>query len=571
MKLILTETQYDKLFNKNKTKLVITESQYNKLFNKNKTKLVITESQYNRLLVESNISKSIKDINDGDAIKLVNTKGDELFFKVIGVLDNALMLVNCNKNSVYINTFFRINSSDIQGGNVSYLAKHQNYFNIKELENQTKGKYKTFNSIKKANKSGDIDDKQFEELKKIVDSEVTKLGTGLIFKDLQENKDTWKGGTFKNVKLEVYEDGGEGLTCKLSPGNETNKRFNIDTETGSIVSPEEESNKDDKNKDIEDNIIEGLLEDILDLNNDSNYVFKLLDNTRLNLKVTSKGSNTISFSIEDVSGNESYSELSGDDIEFFKDPKNIKIKTKEVKDDATGEKDVVIDTFSLRFKRYLGGVGSGEGDGEELKGKSEDFIIYDIKDFEKYKESDVKELSDDEISDYFDEFVNNSEILRDALWRKPNAFLELIGVAKERGILPAEERLGSWFKTAKENALFKEFKTNSTKIIEFTSLKITNKELNEKGRVIKEDKKYKTIVKKRGKGDKYPTLGTNFNDEANSDFYNYRIRIIEELEDNESFKIYAVELKYTSEKGKKIKDLGTGKIKITKVKEKEGK
>lgn len=503
-------------------KLVITESQYNRVFNKSKTKLVITESQYNRLLLEQNMSNTISKIEQGDAIKLVDSSDNELFFKVLDSFSGHILMVNCN-DGVYKNSYFFITSNDLRGNNLSSKYKHKK--NIK-------------------------DDTSVASIK----SDVSKKG---------------KKYTFKNLKdFKVFEGAGNDLSCNLSPSTLTPK-FDVDLDSGKIQEPKEEE-KDDNTNDKE-SMVNEIVRDLLSLKMNETYIFELDDGSELDMSVNSKGGDTISFEVVEVSGaeGERYKNMIEDVLEFKGDSKNININFGETKDDKTGESDTTIKSIDIKFKRYLGGA----EDDKDMQSKSEDFIIHGVVDFSspsksRDEDNSFEGLSDDEIEEYFKKFISDSSIIRNALWKKPNMFLELVGVAKERGILPAEERLGKWVRTAENNSrILKEFKTGSEKLIEFTQFKLTNRDFKKLPMV--ENKKYKSKVRKRGKDDVYPTLGTNFTDSKDENFFKFSIDIKEELEDRDEFKIYRVVLKYRESVDKNFKEIGEGKIKIDKVKEEE--
>ena len=495
-------------------KLVITESQYDRVFNKTKTKLVITEAQYNKLLLESNMTNTISKITDGDAIKLIDKSGNELFFKVLDAFSGHILMVNCN-DGVMKNNFYFMTSNSLNKNNLQL---------------------------------------QFRHLKNIKDSSTVK--------GIMADRKDWANTTFKEIKsFKVFEGAGKDLTCSISPS--VKPKFDVDLDSGAIKEPEEDETSEPKNN--EESTVSGLISDLLNLKRDTNYNFELEDGSDLDLLVTGKGGDTISFEIMDAVGTEGdrYKELIGDTIEFKGDPKNINVKFEEGSED-----DGVIKNMDIKFKRYLGGA----EDGEEAKTKSEDFIIYDVVDFEPSSLKDsgngFEGLSDDEIEEYFKKFINNSSIIRNALWKKPNMFLELFGVAKERGILPAEERLGKWLRTATNNSkILKDFKTGSEKVFEFTQFDLTNRDIKKLPMI--QNKNYKSKVRKRGKGDVYPTLGTNFTDSKDNNFFKYSIDIKEELEDGDNFKIYKVLLKYRESVDKNFKDIGEGKIKVNKPKEKK--
>ena len=366
-------------------KLVITESQYNRIFNKKKAKLVITEGQYNRLLLEAKMGDSINQVNDGDAIKLIDKKGTELYFKVIDSIGGQLLMINCN-DGVYKNSFFHVTSADIQGGNVTYRGKHKKYLNIEALSKESGGKFKTFKDVEDAKKAGEIDEVEFKKLSKLVNNEVLKMGPKLIMNDLKNNTDTWKKGTWKNVQLGVFDDEATGLSCNLSPSSKP--KFTIDTGTGDLGKDFKEGDKGS------DNEIEDLIDEILSYKVDDLYTFKLSGGGEIDLLTLSKDGNNIAFKIDKVSGPKSdrYTKSIGDTIEFNGDPKNVKIK-------ESGEGEEFL--FSLRFKKYVGGSDNKGGT------KSEDFIIDNILDIGRKSGGSTNEKKDLalEIGDYKEDDV----------------------------------------------------------------------------------------------------------------------------------------------------------------------
>lgn len=106
-------------------KVVINEAQYNRLFNKQKTKLILTESQFNRLMVEEEMMKSLKEVNLNDIIRITKVNDDELHFKVISEDNGRLFLVN-GDGAVYKNRYFFITSTSLQNGSLYYDEKPKN-------------------------------------------------------------------------------------------------------------------------------------------------------------------------------------------------------------------------------------------------------------------------------------------------------------------------------------------------------------------------------------------------------------------------------------------------------------
>lgn len=501
-------------------KLIITESQYNRVFNKPKTKLVITESQYKMLLAEAEIvdlSKIIQKLKINDEILLHFKNNDTLKFKVYNAFSGLLILFN-DDEGIFKNNYYQVLNSSLQNGelNTKYINKKNIPSDVNTIAGlndliKTKGKKYTFKNLNKIEVDGDL---------------------GFVELDLRTG-DVKPGG-------------------QKEPGKE-----NVNNSE-----PNEEDTRTDAINDILNNIRESKIDDT--------YVFEFKNGGQLNVIVTSKDSSSVSWEIDSAYGSDEadrYKDLVGNQIEFKLDPKNIDLKVKEVKDDKTGKVIFKPDYADIKMKKYIGGA----EDGDDVKSKSEDFIIYAI---DNYISSDIKSqidseedefsgLSDDEIEAQYKKFMEDDKILRNALWRKPNAFLEFIGVAKERGIIPADEKLAGWFEEAEKNKkLLKDFKTGEQKMVEFTQFRVTNDKV--KSIPMKEGRRYYTIVKKRGPGDIYPNLATNFEDRRTTGAFKYRIDIKKELEDNDNFKIYEVVLKERPENGKKFQEIGQGKIKIVK-------
>lgn len=131
-------------------KLVITENQYNRLFNKPKTKLVISESQLRVLIVE-NMNKVIQQIQTGDKLKLVDKSGNELNFDVLDAFSGQILMSNKDQG-VYKNMYFFITNTDLQGGNLQYRFIHKKDVDNTSLKsiisNVRDWKTSTFKNIK---------------------------------------------------------------------------------------------------------------------------------------------------------------------------------------------------------------------------------------------------------------------------------------------------------------------------------------------------------------------------------------------------------------------------------------
>jgi hypothetical protein len=101
-------------------KIILTESQYNKLLDDSKKKVVITESQYNKLLTEIYMTENINEIKKNNSIVINKENDDKLFFEVIDSENGGLLMVNTNKGSALTGSYFYITSDDLSNGDLTY-------------------------------------------------------------------------------------------------------------------------------------------------------------------------------------------------------------------------------------------------------------------------------------------------------------------------------------------------------------------------------------------------------------------------------------------------------------------
>ena len=85
-----------------KRKLILTESQYKRIFNSKKIKLVITESQYNELLSEIELKNNLV---GGDILNITLKGGVEQILKIVDGFSDQIFMIDCNdaidKNYIY--------------------------------------------------------------------------------------------------------------------------------------------------------------------------------------------------------------------------------------------------------------------------------------------------------------------------------------------------------------------------------------------------------------------------------------------------------------------------------------
>jgi hypothetical protein len=488
------------------------------------------------------MSDAIRKIKAGDAIMVTTSGGSELHFKVIYDFSGQILMINCN-NGVHKNEFWFLTASSLLGdGKLSAdIEQHKNIKDTSSIES--------------------------------------------IMSDVKN----WKKKDYKINDFKVFEGAGTDLNCNLD--SNLKPKFDINVDTGVIEEPKEDSKEndnEDKQTDLEyySDLIRRELEE---LESDQWYNFIFVDGSKIPLK--SEGFDN---------GQVRITEDGNFKLLSKRQPSNMAEKNfKKIASNINFQKanDLVIDTKSVRVTKLIKPKERGgefkpifnvniiaKGFNSEGKQIKTTFSIKkltnvlkvnnsgDIDDFYKKmseKKINYKELSDDEIKAQWKQFMEDDKILRNALWRKPNAFLEFIGIADDRGIIPADETLNGWIKIASKNGekLFKDFKFGEVKYFQFDDeVRITNNKFDYllDNKIINNQKKYYSIVKKRDPKDVYPNLGTNFDTNRSYDTFNFKINIIEELEDKEDFKKYKVNIETRTEKGKGFDRIGEGQIKIVK-------
>ena len=243
MKVVINESQYNKLFNKTKTKLVIDESQYNRLFNKTKTKLVITESQFNSLMSEANVEKSLKNVKTGDLLQIAKENGNVYHFKVVdSVMGGSIYMVSTD-NGTLKGFYILINgATSFQNKELQYQFKK-----IDEIEDESK-----------------------------------------IYKE----SPSWKFSTIKGIsKFEVF-------NSNQSP------KFDIDIKTGEPKKPEEKKEKFKGNESTPEK--EELIKQLTDMEEDKDYIFNLKNGNQLTFMVQTVELKNIGMELMSADGDYSF-------------------------------------------------------------------------------------------------------------------------------------------------------------------------------------------------------------------------------------------------------------------------
>tara|TARA_Y100000389_G_C17448522_1_gene513153 strand:+ start:529 stop:2073 length:1545 start_codon:yes stop_codon:yes gene_type:complete len=393
-------------------KLVLSESQYNRIFNNKKRKIVVTESQYNRLLNESDLSDGFTKIKKFDIIK-IEMEGSEdstLHFRVMYINSNEIIMINCN-NGVYKNAYFYINKSGYSGDSLKYrIAQDKN-----------------------------------------IDIEVSdgKVSEKNLLDTLGDNK-IWRDSTFNNISsIDIYVDGEQD--CNLS--DKAKKKLTI-VDDGSKDDSKDDSKEDGGDNDGLKEVIE-LFKDVKPKNNYKITIGNYIANDKRNkgsnkatgsilINVTEVSSNNIFFEVLKTkgSGAKEYDDLLDKDLTFIKNSKNIKIK-----------KDSKADFKMFDINLEVRDGKTSDDDGGSLTQK--DDVIANIMNFEFIDADEDDEevgLSKAEIK----KAIEDDDILKDMIQKRPVKFMELMSssIFRKKGIIPSQKIFDEWGANNRErNAL----------------------------------------------------------------------------------------------------------------------
>ena len=372
--------------------------------------------------------------------------------------------------------------------------------------------------------------------------------------------------------FDVYNDSGEGLTCNLS--DTSKKKFGIDMDTGAVI--DDSSDKEDEEELSDDETFKQVIDLFKDVKPGNKY--KITIGTYVDNEKRNKGSNkpigAIFINVVEVSAKymffevletageaKEYDDLLDKDLTFVKDGKNIKIKSE-------GKADFKL--FDIKIEAREGKA----DDGGSLVKKND--VIADIMNFEligpydseeKEKESEDIEaqLSDEDMDKLVEKLVTNNKFLQDAIASKPNKFLEVLGIARKKGILPIKGRMGKWYNSVTDKALEqKKFSINKifTANLDKGSFDFKNKSISSE---INFDENIKIKSLKPKSNDNMIRFGTNFSQTVKQEeTYKYNISLIKQIEEDEKFYIYEVKVYYNSNKESSSEYVGKGKLKIIK-------
>jgi ribosomal protein S13 len=120
-----------------KRKLILTESQYNRIFNSKKRKLVITESQYKRLLSEIELKNNLV---GGDMLKVTLKSDVEQILKIVDGFSDQIFMIDCN-NAINKNYIYKLIDYSEENLKINTLRVHIKHINdIKKFKNSISDK-----------------------------------------------------------------------------------------------------------------------------------------------------------------------------------------------------------------------------------------------------------------------------------------------------------------------------------------------------------------------------------------------------------------------------------------------
>jgi len=522
-------------------KLVLSESQYNRIFNNKKRKMVVTESQYNRLLNESDLSNNFSKIKKFDIIKIDmdDSRHSTLHFRVMYINSNEIIMINCN-NGVYKNAYFYINKSGYSGDSLKYKIAQDKAIDIE-----------------------------------VSDGKVSKKN--LI--DTLGNSKLWRSSTFNNItNVDVYVDGEQD--CNLS--DNAKKKLSV-VDDKSKDDSEGESKPEGKvdsmtsvistlnqiKPNYKYNITIGDYKENSKKNKEGKIANNIKDGNVI-IHVTARGGKTVDFevlSVEGESGN-IYKHLVGKDSTFIIDKKSITIDE---------ESKAVFKMFTLDIETF-----KGENEGG-VRAKEDDaianimqFVVVGPYD----KDKDYKEVEEDDeevglTKAEIKKAVEDDDILKDMIQKRPVKFMEFVSssIFRKKGIIPSQEIFSKWGADNREGGKFPNLSEGDEIVFKFEGKAEeigtrTDEEL---------DKLKKFISAVKNKGDEFEGKVGRYKPGAKYisilckelDGIYYRLRL---YEDKSSGSDDVVEVRiafYDSENYNKGNEIAKDKIKIIKNKSKK--
>ena len=404
-------------------KLILTESQYNRIFNNKKRKLVITESQYRILLNEAS-SNMLLSIEKGETLQLVDKSDNKLHFKVIIKSGNEIIMINCN-DGVYKNAYFYINANSLKGSDLSYQ--------IAQNDKIPEGK---------------------NPWETIGDKNIWRNST---FKDIK-GFDVFKGGS-EGLSCNLDKSAKKKFSLDIETGEVTKPEDK----------PEEEGGDDPKGKLLTAiNYVKAFTKDyyytieLADVESklkdesgpkDGEREFVIKDKGGLNVQVLNKSNKKIDLELIEVYGGpgSAYEHLVGKVI-------SINYTDKNIIDVNEGIKELIFDLKAYSFTKD-----------EEGNRVEEEEMISGITNIERKGKVGEEDKEEDEgfSSSEIHALMSGDTVMKELIQNNPGAFLDFFGLVRKRGIIPSAEIFKKWGATPNNDAVLSRFKKDTTVKIKF--------------------------------------------------------------------------------------------------------
>jgi len=213
-----------------KRKLILTESQYNRIFNSKKRKLVITESQYNKLLSEIELKNNLV---GGDMLKVTLKSDVEQILKIVDGFSDQIFMIDCN-DAIDKNYIYKLIDYSEQNLKISAVRIH-----VKNIKDIKKYKDSISNWEKYAfnlSKEPEILKGKSDEYKCTLDNEI------IVFKNpeteddnVKDKPDDMKVDIVKRLKSDISNALNEGQWVKIDFNDGSYVNIKIVEKRGSNV------------------------------------------------------------------------------------------------------------------------------------------------------------------------------------------------------------------------------------------------------------------------------------------------------------------------------------------------
>lgn len=617
-------------------KLILTESQYNKLLDTiipNK-KLIITESQYKRLILEANSQIVFNKIKGGQAFK-INAGSKEFKFEVISSNDAQLLVKNTNDGR-YANVYFFIDYNAIKNNQLTTKiskAKDGPYSKISPDLIKDTETWKTF-TFKNVTSFEVFNDKTFS--KEILNID-TKTGQEIV----KSNEEDDEGPMDINLGREFKDDLIKGMEINksylLKFYDDSTLKFFVKEKEGSILtinfktisekkdmSYNNTGNEEFKNKEVwfrEQNKLIGELKNELQKTTDinkrkeiQNKIDKAIkDKDEYDLRYPRlQGLQTISKSdytsgaaskwVENIENSVEYKfgktlklDLSETKVHFGKTKvKNVE-QDKKISDLKEKLANTTNDTEKKQIEKELKNIertntlhfSNPEFDVYYPESNISTFDLTLLLEYRPNVDSDLKvkkfglngikeltilespsvpllgkkepiektEINLEDLKGNLNniyELTKNDAGLRDMILKRPSKIMQLLGLRKDKGIIPLEELQRGILNSKKSNTIYDKFVSDNNVRFE-TDFTTVNKTvgLEDEFEIFKRLLKNESIgiaqVKRYRSGDNHIVLNMRRKGDGNNIII-YSLFIGQNLESTDKYDIFSVQLKVSYRK-----------------------